>query len=173
MLRRIKRLDGPAQTALLDRLEQDWAMPRAATHPDCRPMTWAQLREMHAAGFEIGSHGVMHRMLAKLPDEDLDFELRVSKATIEREIGAQAPLISYPVGGDSAFDQRVIEATIAAGYRAGCSYIKGTNPLRDPKRYALYRLPVENIMGLGWFAAMLTLPEWMGYATSSHANESI
>ncbi len=166
-LRQIKTLDATAQSKLLAHLEQAWEMPRAAPHPDCRPMTWPQLREMHAAGYEIGSHGVHHRMLAKLSDEDLAFELRESKATIERELGGSATLIAYPVGGRTAFDRRVIEATIAAGYRAGCSYIQGTNPVLVPEPYELHRLPVEHIMGLGWFAAMLTLPEWMGYATPS------
>jgi peptidoglycan/xylan/chitin deacetylase (PgdA/CDA1 family) len=142
-------------------------MPSAAGHPDCRPMSWDQLRQMHAAGFEIGSHGVHHRMLAKLPQAELEAELRESRAALERELGAPSSLISYPVGGDAAFDARVVQATKDAGYRAACSYICGTNSMRAPNRYALYRLPVEREMGAGWFAAMLTLPELMSYPTVS------
>lgn len=172
-LRRLKMLDSSAQTALIARLAYDWRMPREQPHPNCQPMSWQQLREMHASGFEIGSHGVHHRMLAKLPQPELEVELRESKATLERELGAPASLIAYPVGGYSAFDDRVIDATASAGYEAACSYISGTNPLAGLQRYALRRLAVERNMGLGWFAAMLALPEWLSYSTSDHANELV
>lgn len=171
VLRRLKMLGGPAQTALIARLASDWGMPREQPHPNCQPMDWGQVREMHAAGFEIGSHGVHHRMLAKLPQQELEFELRESKAVLERELGAPASLIAYPVGGYTAFDDRVIEATAAAGYQAGCSYVSGTNSLAGLQPYALRRLAVERGMGLGWFDAMLTLPEWLSYSTASHAND--
>jgi peptidoglycan/xylan/chitin deacetylase (PgdA/CDA1 family) len=161
----MKNTEVANQSAMIARLALEWQMPRQVGHPDCRPMTWDQLREMQAAGFEIGSHGVHHHMLAKLPQPQLEAELSESKAAIEREIGAQARLISYPVGGDRAFDERVMAATRNAGYLAACSYICGTNPQAVPNRYALYRLPVERVMGIGWFDAMLTLPELMGYRT--------
>lgn len=170
VLDRIKALDGAGQTALIERLEQAWDMPSGSGHADCRPMNWDQLRQMHAAGFEIGSHGVHHRMLAKLSQAELEAELRESRATLERELGGTAALISYPVGGDAAFDARVVQATMDAGYRAACSYICGTNSMRAPNRYALYRLPVEREMGAGWFAAMLTLPELMSYPTASRVS---
>lgn len=167
VLNRLKALQAATQSALLTQLAIDLDMPLDGAHSACQPMHWEQLREMHAAGFEIGSHGVNHRMLAKLPQSELEAELRNSKATLERELGSLATLISYPVGGDAAFDERVMQATIAAGYRAACSYICGTNPMPSANRYALYRLPVEREMSTGWFASMLTLPELMSYPTIS------
>ena len=167
VLDRLKDLDDDHQMALIARLEQAWNLPSAAGHADCRPMSWTQLREMHAAGCEIGSHGVHHRMLAKLPQPALDAELRDSRATLERELGAPVTLLSYPVGGDASFDARVVEAAMAAGYRAACSYICGTNPAHAIDRYALRRLPVEREMDGGWFAAMLTLPKLVSYPTVS------
>lgn len=164
VLRHIKLFDGASQMAAIARMEREWQMPRNAGSPGCLPMSWDQLREMHASGFEIGSHGVSHQMLAKLPDEQVREELKQSKATLERELGAPATLLAYPVGGDHAFDHRVIRATQAAGYSAACSYIYGTNPGSGWNRYSLNRLPVERVMGTGWFAAMLTLPEFMGYS---------
>ncbi len=167
VLDRLKALDVAAQEACIARLEAAWGMPRVAGHPDCRPMGWAQLREMHAAGFEIGSHGVHHRMLAKLPRAELEAELRESRTALERELGTPATTISYPVGGVGAFDDEVVRATRDAGYQAACSYICGTNPLRAINRYALYRLPVERHMDANWFTAMLTLPELVGYPSSN------
>ncbi len=78
------------QADLASRLEADWVFLRAGGHPDCRPMTWDQLREMQRGGMEIGSHGVDHRMLAKLsPGRMLD-EVRGSKQALERELGVPA-----------------------------------------------------------------------------------
>ena len=78
LLDRMKWLDAKAQASIVQRLETEWSMPRK-THKDCRPMTWDQLREMSAAGMEIGSHGVWHNMLAKLPHEEMVAEVRRSK----------------------------------------------------------------------------------------------
>ena len=169
VLRRMKSHDDDVQQAVLDSLEREWHMPRQpGTASDCRPMSWDQLREMSAAGMQIGSHGVHHRMLAKLPTPLMEMELAQSKASIERELGVPATVLSYPVGGDRAFDGRVIAATRAAGYQAACSYISGTNSGSPLNRFALHRLPVERTMGIGWFAAMLTLPKLMGYPTVKH-----
>jgi peptidoglycan/xylan/chitin deacetylase (PgdA/CDA1 family) len=166
VLDRIKALPDAEQATLVAGLEAAWGLPRTAGHPDCKPMTWAQVREMHAAGFEIGSHGIHHRMLAKLPPNELETELRQSRATLERELGAPVSLVSYPVGGEGAFDARVVQAAREAGYRAACSYICGTNPASASDRYALYRLPVERQMDTGWFAAMLTLPGLVSYPST-------
>jgi peptidoglycan/xylan/chitin deacetylase (PgdA/CDA1 family) len=162
----MKSIDAIAQSAMIARLEQAWRMPSNVAPATCRPMTWAQLREMRDAGFEIGSHGVHHRMLAKLPDAAMRREVRESKDALERELGDAPALMSYPVGGDRAFDDRVIEATREAGFRLAVCYICGTNPHPADNRYALYRLPVERTMGPGWFAAMLTLPDLMSYPTA-------
>jgi peptidoglycan/xylan/chitin deacetylase (PgdA/CDA1 family) len=166
VLDRVKSLPDAEQATLIAGLEAAWDLPRTAGHPDCRPMSWTQLREMHAAGFEIGSHGVHHRMLAKLPQHELEAELRQSRAALERELGAPVSLVSYPVGGEGAFDARVMQAAREAGYRAACSYVCGTNPASAFDRYALYRLPVERQMDTGWFAAMLTLPGLVSYPTT-------
>ncbi|MGH8156938.1 MAG: polysaccharide deacetylase family protein [Rhodanobacter sp.] len=169
VLLEMKSLGAIAQSDLITRLEQEWRMPSDVTPVDCRPMTWAQLREMHGAGFEIGSHGVHHRMLAKLPQQDMEDEVRDSKVSLECELGITTALMSYPVGGDRAFDERVIEATRASGFQLACCYVCGTNPQPAGNRYALQRLPVERNMGPGWFAAMLTLPSLMSYPTASRA----
>jgi peptidoglycan/xylan/chitin deacetylase (PgdA/CDA1 family) len=167
VLQKMKSIDAIAQETMVKRLEQEWQMSSSARPEDCRPMTWSQLREMHAAGFEIGSHGVHHRMLAKLPRDRMKDEVQQSKTTLERELDAPASLMSYPVGGDRAFDVDVMNATREAGFLLATCYISGTNPHPASNRYALCRLPVERMMGLGWFAAMLALPSLISYPTVS------
>ena len=165
LLDRLKSLDADAQERLIGRLETEWGLLRAHGHADCKPMDWSQLREMQQAGMEVGSHGVTHRMLAKLPEADMQQEVSVSLATLQRELGVAPPVISYPVGGTDAFDARVVEAVRDAGFALGCSYIAGTTVLSSSNRYALRRLPVERDMDLGWFEAMLAVPEVFSYAS--------
>ena len=155
----IKALDAYAQQALIDRLQREWSLPSDGGHPDCRPMTWAQLREMHAGGMEVGSHGVDHRMLAKMPRAAMREEVAASKRTIERELGSEARVISYPVGGADAYNDEVVAAVRDAGYRVACSYLAGPEALLPDARYAMRRIPVERHMDADWFEGMLALPE--------------
>lgn len=160
---RIKSLDAASQEREISALEQAWNMPRTQPHPTCRPMGWDQLREMRAAGMEVGSHGVSHRMLAKLPREEMRAEVAGSRATLQRELGGEIDVLSYPVGGPDAYDAAVVEAAREAGYRLGCSYIAGIAGATQAQRYGLRRLPVERGMALPWFEAMLALPEVFTY----------
>jgi len=158
LLDRMKWLDAGAQASIVQRLETEWSMPRSP-HKDCRPMTWDQLREMHAAGMEIGSHGVWHNMLAKLPHEEMVAEVNRSKASLDRELGVPAEVLSYPVGGVDAYDEGVMRAAREAGFKVGCSYTSGTSPVPTHVQFELRRLPVERHMDLAWFASLIGLPE--------------
>lgn len=171
VLDRMKELGALAQSEMTRRLETEWNISSETTPPDCQPMSWDQVREMYAAGYEFGSHGVHHRMLSKLPQPELEYEVFHSRDTLYRELGPSMLHMSYPVGGARAFDQRVIETTRDAGFELACSYISGTNAQRDFNRYALYRLAVERNMGTGWFAAMLAMPSLMSYPSGGRADD--
>jgi len=164
LLDRIKWLDDAVQSKIIARMERDWSLPRAV-HPDCRPMTWDQLREMQAAGMDIGSHGVNHRMLGRLPAEEMVAEVRGSRLALERELGHAPPTLSYPVGGPNAYSEAVIAAAREAGFRLAFNYISGSNPLPLTDRFALQRLPVEYETDIGWFAGIVAWPELFSYPT--------
>jgi peptidoglycan/xylan/chitin deacetylase (PgdA/CDA1 family) len=167
VLDRLKLLSADAQQALVDRLQAAWSMPDTAGHADCRPMTWAQLREMHAGGMEIGSHGVRHHMLAKMPRDAMRAELETSREAIAREIGVAPVAVSYPVGGVDAYDDAVLDAARAAGYAVGCSYLAGAQSMRCGTRHDWRRIPVERAMDVAWFEGVLSLPEVFCYRTRS------
>lgn len=171
VLHHMKEIDALAQLAMIRRLEVEWHISSDVAHPDCQPMSWDQVREMQAAGYEFGSHGVHHHMLSKLPQAELEYEVHHSRDTLDRELGPGVRHMSYPVGGSRAFDQRVIDTTRDAGFGLACSYISGTNPPRTCNRYALSRLAVERNMGKGWFAAMLALPHLMSYPSGGRLGD--
>lgn len=91
-----------------------------------------EIRELHANGIEIGSHGATHRALTGLADSELSRELAGSRDTLERLVGAPVTSFCYPFGD---FDDRVVEAVRAAGYRAA-TVIRGgiSKDLSDPHR---------------------------------------
>ena len=163
LLDRVKAVPAEVQANIIGRLEQEWRMPRGQGHADCRPMSWTQLREMHAAGMEVGSHGVWHNMLAKLPDAALRAEIAESCRAIAAAIDVPCRVISYPVGGIDAYDARVIGAAREEGFVLGCSYRSGTNRLPPGEPFALRRLAVERHMDEAWFAALVGLPEVFSY----------
>ena len=164
LLDRMKWLDDVRQSALISRFEREWRMPRTI-HPACRPMTWDEVREMQAAGMEIGSHGVGHRMLAKLSADETHAEMSESKQVLERELGRAINVLAYPVGGMDAYNENVIAAAMDAGYRLACNYVTGTNrfPLIHP--FSLHRLRVERDLSVASFAGMTAWPEVFGYRT--------
>lgn len=165
VLDRIKLLDALRQEAVIMELAAGWDMPPPASVPSCRPMTWAQVQDLHAAGMEIGSHGMHHRMLSKLDDQALANELAGSRAALLGHIDAPVAVLSYPVGGRDAFDARVVEAARRSGFMIGCSYIEGVDKPTPANVMSLRRIAIERDMDLAWFEALLAIPETFSYAT--------
>ncbi len=108
--------------------------------PSLRLLDAAQLREMHAAGMEIGSHTVSHARLPQLDDAALGEELAASKARIEDILGAPVAGLAYPYG---LHDARCAAAARAAGYRHACTTQSGW-ALLDKDAYLVRRLTVYN-----------------------------
>ncbi len=164
LLHKLKALGADDQEAFILRLEKLWGLERMINAPQCQPMNWGQLRDMHSAGMEIGSHGVAHCMLAKLPRQRMAVEVEESKRRLDRELGAPVIALSYPVGGPDSYDAETIEVVRATGYRMACSYIGGGSAAVGAGMFALPRLQVERQMDQAWFEAMLATPGLFAYA---------
>ena len=100
-------------------------------------MTAAEIIEMSAAGFEIGSHTLTHPHLTDLNEEQLQRELIDSKHTLEDLIGREVSSLSYPYGD---YDDRVLAAAIVAGYKYAVSARLGT-----AGRTSIYEIPRINV----------------------------
>jgi peptidoglycan/xylan/chitin deacetylase (PgdA/CDA1 family) len=83
------------------------------------------------AGMELGSHTMSHPDLRKLSDQDLASELEESKAAIEKITGRPCRTFAYPYG---LYDDRVTEATAAAGYELAFAWLPGPwQPFAAPR----------------------------------------
>ena len=115
------------------------AVPELAADAAAQPealatMTWDHLRELAERGIEIGSHTVTHPHLTQISDDELDRELRESRARIQDVLARPARLLAYPYG---QHDARVCEAARRAGYAAAFAQWPGSSIRND---YALPRV---------------------------------
>ncbi|HEX3531975.1 MAG TPA: polysaccharide deacetylase family protein [Thermoanaerobaculia bacterium] len=97
------------------------------------------LRELAAAGIEIGSHSRLHRDLSACSDDELHGEIAGSKADLETILGRPVRTFCYPYGRLTA---RAAREARAAGYLAAVSIHRhpGARP-GDP--WALPRMIVN------------------------------
>jgi peptidoglycan/xylan/chitin deacetylase (PgdA/CDA1 family) len=85
---------------------------------ELQPMSWQQLRELAAEGWEIGSHTATHPHLTQVDDAALSYELESSKADCESHMDRPCTSLAYPYGD---VDERVVAATEGAGYAAAAA----------------------------------------------------
>lgn len=85
---------------------------------------WAQMRDMIAAGFTIGSHTLTHRYLTDLDRGELDHELSASRRIIEQRTGQPVRYLAPPGG---RYDRSIIERAEHFGYRALLTTRVGAN----------------------------------------------
>jgi len=90
----------------------EWPLPtRRARHLDA-----GQLRELVAAGWEVGLHGATHRDLTRLGEDELRRELADARSELSARLRCPVDLVSYPFG---RVDARVVAAARDAGFSHG------------------------------------------------------
>ncbi len=110
-----------------------------ADERELTPMSWAELKALAQAGWEIGSHTCSHPHLTELDDEALQDELARSKSACESQLGLPCPSLAYPYGD---VDARVAAAATRAGYAVAAALPKrlgSREPMQWP-RIGIYRV---------------------------------
>ena len=82
------------------------------------------LRVLHEAGHEIGSHSFSHPLLPQCDDRELEREVHESRRQLERELGAPISSFCYPNG---SWNARTLEAVRKAGYLRAVTTDHGWN----------------------------------------------
>lgn len=111
--------------------------------PQLQSLDWDALRELTAAGWEIGSHTCSHPHLTRVTeDAELDRELVASRAVLERELDRPCSSLAYPYGD---VDARVEAAAKRAGYAAACTLPPAKDPLPPPHPLQWPRMPIHRL----------------------------
>lgn len=116
-----------------------------------------QVRELSAAGLEIGSHGATHVRLAGLEAGSLDAEVAGSRASLGGLLGAPVQGFAYPYG---SMDEAARQAVRDAGYDYACAVQApggALEPMALPRIYVgqrdgAARLTAKRLLYRGYFA---------------------
>lgn len=98
-------------------------------------VTWAQLREMRAAGMSIQSHTHSHPFLSELDGRALLAELREAKLRLDDGLGQDTDTLALP-GGDAPRDE-LWPLIAEAGYRLVATSRWGVNGVPLARRNGL------------------------------------
>lgn len=96
------------------------------------PVTWAQLREMSDAGFEVASHGCTHPRMSLLDEAGIREEATRSRHRIEEMVGRPVTSFSYPHGTQDDVNDQVREGVVNAGYENAVMSVDSNRPMSDP-----------------------------------------
>ncbi len=117
-----------------------------------------QVRELYAAGWEIGSHGLSHTDLPKHPGRQKS-EIVESRRKLQSLLDMPVLSFSYPFG---AYNKDSLYYVHYAGYTAAMGL--GEETLQSDKNlFYLYRQPVTGTDDLAAFASLLP---WQGDTTN-------
>jgi peptidoglycan/xylan/chitin deacetylase (PgdA/CDA1 family) len=120
-------------------------------------LIWDEVRELHQAGIEFGSHTISHPILVDLSPAELENELSGSKYSIEHQLGCRISSFAYPYAfprGRRAFAAQLRECLSQAGYQNCVTTAIGRVKEGDDP-YCLKRLPISQADDLRLLAAKL------------------
>jgi hypothetical protein len=125
-----------------------WLAPGALDEPDTAlPLNWEDIRELQAAGFEIGSHTYTHPFLPMLDRDGIDYEIGVSRKIIQENTGRPVRLFALPFSFPLSHRawpsfEGCLEVSLRKwSYKCCCTLLRGRVAAGDDP-YALRRISV-------------------------------
>jgi peptidoglycan/xylan/chitin deacetylase (PgdA/CDA1 family) len=114
-LKRLPRVERTARIQELQhRLEVD--LPKEAP-AEYEPLSWDEVRRLHAMGVEFGGHTRTHPILSCISDEaELRDEIAGAKQRLDEQLRSPSLHFAYPNGTSSDYDERTVAAVQAGGF---------------------------------------------------------
>jgi len=126
--RLLERSSPSVCVAIAEALERRLGVDPDLALDDSRPLSWDELRAVHAAGVEIGSHTVDHSCMHSELRSDAVRQLERSRSRLESELGTPVVHFSYPNGW---YTPSAVEELQAAGYRSAVTTESRLNRLGE------------------------------------------
>jgi len=114
-------------------------------------LSWAEIKALHAAGMEIGSHTYNHPDLRGQPYDYLVWQILGSKEAIEARIKEPMRVFAYPSG---RYDQQAMEVVKSTGHWGAVVISQGAHHSSD-HTFELQRIRVRGSYSLEDFAYWL------------------
>ncbi|MDR0716370.1 MAG: polysaccharide deacetylase family protein, partial [Azoarcus sp.] len=88
----------------------------------------AQVRELRAAGMQIGAHTLEHPLLAVCTDAEAEAEIAAGRERLEAVLGERVRFFAYPNGKPGAdYTRRHVEMVRRMGFDAALTTCRGVN----------------------------------------------
>ncbi|MFN2509799.1 MAG: polysaccharide deacetylase family protein, partial [Chthoniobacterales bacterium] len=130
----------------------DWPH-QAPDIPRLPLLSWSELAQTVAAGFEIGAHTVTHRRLPELSPDEARQEILDSKKMIEDRLRCEVSTFAFPFG---RFTRTTYE-TVRENFRGACG-VNLAKARPDDDRHQLSRLDVYYLRSPWLFQFFETVP---------------
>ena len=112
---------------------------------------WTRIRELEAAGLEVGAHTHCHPQLDVLPCHEATAEVRSSRILLETSLGHPVRSFAYPHGYASPWLRREVQR---AGFDSACGVCEALSHT-DDDRWCIARLSVRATTPVEQVAAWL------------------
>ena len=123
-------------------------------------MKWEHLKELEENTVSVGAHSHTHRILSSLSDTELIYELTESKRLLEDYLKLSIESLSYPVGGDSTYNNTMFKLLDEIGYKAGFTFRSIINRNIKANNFELGRLSIDRAFNKQFLKEMiLTSPK--------------
>jgi peptidoglycan/xylan/chitin deacetylase (PgdA/CDA1 family) len=108
---------------------------------DDRQLTWPEIKELVAHGWDVQSHGYIHHRLTELSPENVANEVNISKDIIEQNLGYAVDSFAFPYG---RYNKAVIDQVVASGYTSAYTVHSG-KLFPSAKNFQLPRIQINNM----------------------------
>jgi peptidoglycan/xylan/chitin deacetylase (PgdA/CDA1 family) len=132
----------------MPRVKREETLERLATSlgvdpPVNRMLSWNDTRDMMARGVEFGAHTYSHPLLARIPMDEAEEEMRRSREDLRTELGIQRPYFCFPGGSVNAALMSLVRSL---GFRSGFlpNKTQRLNNLETADAYSLSRRGLPN-----------------------------
>jgi peptidoglycan/xylan/chitin deacetylase (PgdA/CDA1 family) len=94
----LKRLPHAERLALLEKTYEAHGFRFEHRDADTTPMSWDEVRQLHAQGHTIGAHSETHPILTTIPAAEAKSEIERSITTVSEKLGAPCSSFAFPNG---------------------------------------------------------------------------
>ena len=125
---------------VIRRFARSWRV----SEDEVKGLSWAQISDMRAAGFDIGAHTRTHPVLTRMEEGAARDEIRASKTAIEDHLGEAVSLFAYPFGMPRKdVSDRIIGIVAHLGFASAATILyRGTRQKENPM--SIPRFPITS-----------------------------
>jgi peptidoglycan/xylan/chitin deacetylase (PgdA/CDA1 family) len=127
-------------------------------------LAWREIREMQRWGIDFGAHTLTHPDLSRLSTEQIETEIRESKAIIEEALATPVTCFAYPYGRYEARSHEIARRHFVAACSDSLGLVTATSDPHALERVDAYYLRTDALFDLmlsglfPWYIGGRSLP---------------